>query len=89
VGYAVAAPVGAFLVLLWAVYAPITSGPVIRPAVILTAALVVLLLPLTAEFAGLALVIATIATVCSLVIVTTILSGVRQPTGDRSGRSRG
>jgi hypothetical protein len=82
----IAVPVGAFLILLWAVHASITSDPVIRPVVIVSAALVVLLLPLAVESTGLAFVIATVATVCSAVIMTTILSRAGQPTGDRSGR---
>jgi low temperature requirement protein LtrA len=72
VAYAVAVPVGAFLVLLWAVHAPIVARPVIRPAVILTAAVVVLLLPLAAGSAGLAVVVAAIALVVALVVVATI-----------------
>jgi low temperature requirement protein LtrA len=74
VAYAVAVPVGVFLLLLWAVHAPIVPRPVIRPAVILTAALVVLLLPLAADAVGLAAVVATIAAVVALVIGTTLLS---------------
>ena len=74
VAYAVAVPVGGFLLLLWAVHAPIVARPVIRPAVILTAALVVLLLPLAVGFAGLAVVVAAIAVTVALVIVTTLLT---------------
>ena len=77
IGYAVAAPVAAFLVLLWAAHVPILTSPVIPTPVILSAAVVVLLLPLATGLIGLALVIAAIATVCSLVIMTTILSSER------------
>ena len=53
VAYAVAGPGRrVFLVLLWAVHAPIVPRPVIRPVVILTAAAVVLLLPTTVGWAG-------------------------------------
>ncbi len=78
VGYAVAVPVGAFLVLLWAVHAPIVPRPVIRPAVILTVAAVVLLLPLAVGFAGLAVVVAAIATTVALVVVATLAAPFRR-----------
>jgi low temperature requirement protein LtrA len=74
VAYAVAVPVGVFLLLLWAVHAPIVPRPVIRPAVILTAALVVLLLPLAVGWVGLAGVVVTIAVVVALVIAATVVS---------------
>jgi low temperature requirement protein LtrA len=74
VAYAIAVPVGGYLVLLWAVHAPIVQRPVIRPAVILAAAAVVLLLPLAAGFAGLALVVAAIALAVALVVVATLLA---------------
>jgi hypothetical protein len=67
-------PVGVFLLLLWAVHAPILPRPVIRPAVILSAALVVLVLPLVVDLVGLAVVVATIAVVVALVIAATLLS---------------
>jgi low temperature requirement protein LtrA len=74
VAYAVAVPVGVFLVLLWAVHAPIVPRPVIWPAGILTAALVVLLLPFTVGWVGLAGVVVAIAVVVALVIVATLAS---------------
>jgi low temperature requirement protein LtrA len=85
IGYAVAAPVGAYLVLLWAVHVPIVSSPVIPTPVILSAALVVLLLPLAIGFIGLGLAIATIATVCSLVIMATMLTRSGHLSSERSG----
>jgi low temperature requirement protein LtrA len=82
VAYAVAVPVGAFLLLLWAVHAPIVPRPVIRPAVILTAAALVLLLPLGVGVVGLAAVIAAIAVTVALVIVATLrASSARQEAG--------
>ena len=72
IGYAVAAPVAVFLVLLWAVHAPIVSPLVIRPGVILGGAAVVLLLPLTVEATGVAFVVAAVAAVCAVVIVATM-----------------
>jgi low temperature requirement protein LtrA len=74
VAYAVAVPVGGFLLLLWAVHAPIVPRPVIRPVVILTAALVVLLLPLAVGLVGLAAVVAAIAGTVAVAIVTTLLT---------------
>jgi low temperature requirement protein LtrA len=71
-GYAVAIPVGVFLVLLWAVHLPIVTRLAIRPAVTLGGAVVILLLPLAAGVTGLAFVVATIAAVCALIIVATI-----------------
>ena len=73
-GYAVAVPLGAFLLLLWAVHAPIVPRPVIRPAVILTAAVVVLRLPIAVGRVGLAAVVAASAAVVALVVAATILS---------------
>jgi len=78
VGYAVAIPVGVFLVLLWAVHAPIVAQLTIRPAVMLGGAVVILLLPLAAAVTGLAFVVASIAAMCALIIVATIaLRGAR------------
>jgi low temperature requirement protein LtrA len=74
VGYAVAIPVSVFLVLLWGVHAPIVRRPVIPPVQILSAAAVIVLVPLVAELIGLAAVIAIIAGVCWTLVVTTILS---------------
>jgi hypothetical protein len=50
------------------------ARPVIRPAVILSAALVVLLLPFAVGLTGLAVVVAAIAGTVALVIVTTLLA---------------
>jgi low temperature requirement protein LtrA len=74
VAYAVAVPVGAFLFLLWAVHAPIVPRPVIRPAVILTAALVVLLLPAAVGVVGLATVVSAIAATVAVVVALTIVA---------------
>jgi low temperature requirement protein LtrA len=74
VGYAVAIPVGVFLVLLWAVHAPLVHRPVIPPVLILSAATAVVLLPLAAELVGLAGVVVTIAATCSALVVATILT---------------
>jgi low temperature requirement protein LtrA len=81
--YAVAIPVGVLLVLLWAVHVPIVPRPAIRPAVILSGAAVVLLLPLAAERTGPAFVIAMIAAACALMTMVTIVSPVKQDTHPR------
>ncbi|UFS59438.1 low temperature requirement protein A [Subtercola endophyticus] len=75
VAYAVAFPAGAFLVLLWAVHAPIVARPVIRPAVILVAAAVTLVLPLGAELVGLVAVVCCIAFVSAFVVTITLALG--------------
>jgi low temperature requirement protein LtrA len=74
VGYAVAIPVCVFLVLLWAVHAPIVRRPVIPPVLSLGAAGAVVLVPLAAEALGLAVVVATIAGICAVLVATTILT---------------
>jgi low temperature requirement protein LtrA len=86
VSYAVAIPVGLFLVLEWAVSA-IVGRSVIRPVVILSGAAVILLVPLAAEVTGVAGVVGAIAAVCALMIAATILMGraqdARRRTSDR------
>ena len=77
-GYAVAVPAGVFLVLLWAVHAVLGSRSQIRPAVILPAALVVLLLPLVAGATGVTVVVLLIALVCVAVVVITLADQLRR-----------
>lgn len=77
VAYAVAIPAGVFLVLLWAVHAPIVTKLVIRPVVILAAAVVTLLLPLAAEPLGIATSVAGMAVVAALVVTITIIEKTR------------
>jgi hypothetical protein len=78
VSYAVAIPVGVFLVLLWAVSAPIVGRLVVRPIVILSAVAVVLLVPLSAEVTGVPGVLEAIAAVCASMIAATILTDTSQ-----------
>ena len=73
VGYAVAIPVAVFLVLLWAVHAPLVQRLVIRPAATIGTSVVVLLLPLASGAVGLPVVVAGIAVACALVVVVTIV----------------
>lgn len=72
-GYAVAVPVAVFLVLLWAVYVPMVHRLVIRPEVTLAGVMMVLLLPLGTERAGLAFVVAGTAVVCAGMIAVTVV----------------
>ncbi|WP_312888477.1 low temperature requirement protein A [Nonomuraea rhodomycinica] len=72
--YAVAVPVGVFLVLLWLVHAAIADRPVVRPAVLLGGVAVVELLPLAAAPIGVAAVVAAIAGVCVLLIGAAVVT---------------
>ena len=76
--YAVALPVGAFLLLLWAVHAVLESRSQIRPAVILPAAVVVLLLPFTADTLGVPMLVVLIAAICVVVVVVTLADQARR-----------
>jgi low temperature requirement protein LtrA len=71
-GYAVAVPVGVFLVLVWAVHMPLVMRLAVRPAVMLGGAGLILLLPLAGTVTGLAFVVTSIAVVCALMIAATI-----------------
>jgi low temperature requirement protein LtrA len=71
--YAVAIPVALFLVLLWAVSAPIVGRSIVRPGVVLPGASVILLLPLWANAIGLPGAVAAIATVCASMVALTIV----------------
>jgi low temperature requirement protein LtrA len=73
VGYAVAIPVTVFLVLLWALHAPIVSRPVLRPATMLGGCLAILLIPLAAEPMSLPAVVAAIAITCASIVAVTIV----------------
>ena len=74
VGYAVAVPVAVYLVLYWAVHAPIVELPRVRPVLILGAAAVVLVLPLAGETLGATPVVAGIAVVSALVVAVTVVA---------------
>ena len=71
--YAVVVPVAVFLVLLWALHAPLVSRLVIRPIVLLPAAVLVLLLPLAAGPVGVTGVVVGTAVICALLITGTIV----------------
>jgi low temperature requirement protein LtrA len=72
VGYSVAIPVGVFLLLLSVLTGLIVARPGIRPPVIVSAAVIVLLLPLGSESMGSAATVAAIAVVCALVVAITL-----------------
>lgn len=71
-GYAVAAPAGVYLALLWAVNALVGAAPVLFPAAVPGCVIVVLALPLAAPWIGVAAVVGAIAAVCVLLVVVTI-----------------
>ena len=77
-GYAVALPVGIFLVLLWAVHAVLQSRSQIKPFVILPAAALVLLVPLLAETTGVTVVVVLVAALCVLVVAITLADQARR-----------
>lgn len=71
-GYAVAIPVGVFLILLWMAHALIEAERVIHPAAVLGSVTVILLLPLAAPRIGVAAVVAAIAAISVLLVAVTI-----------------
>jgi low temperature requirement protein LtrA len=80
-GYAIAVPTSVFLVLLFAIHAPLVPRLVIRPQLILPAAVAVLLVPLTAGSVGLPAVILGIAVICAALVALTLndqLRGVKR-----------
>ncbi|WP_222871387.1 low temperature requirement protein A [Nonomuraea sp. PA05] len=80
VAYAVAIPVGLFLLLLWVVHTPIEPESVIHPAVIAGCAVVVLVLPPAVTWIGVHGVATAIAAACVLAVAITIaLSPSREP----------
>ena len=87
VGYAIAVPVSVFLVLLWALHAPIVSRPVCRPTAMLGGGLVILLLPLAATWITLSAVVAAIAVTCASIVAITLLGDRRRQAVTRESRS--
>jgi low temperature requirement protein LtrA len=76
--YAVALPVGIYLLLLWGVHAVLHTGSEIRPAVILPAAALVLLLPLAADAVGVTALVVVIAGVSVMVVAVTLADQARR-----------
>jgi len=73
VGYALAIPVAAFLLLLWLLHAPIVKRVVIHPAATVGAVTLVLLAPLAAGAIGVVGVTVAIALVCIALLTVTIV----------------
>jgi low temperature requirement protein LtrA len=72
-GYAVAVPTAAFLVLLWVSHSPIVPRSRVRPSVLLGAAALVLLIPVTTARAGVGAIVALVALVAATTVVVTVL----------------
>jgi low temperature requirement protein LtrA len=72
VGYAIAIPVALFLLLTWALHAPIMPRPVLQPGLLLGSCLAILVLPAFADGVGVATVLASIAAVCAAVVAVTL-----------------
>ncbi|GAA4950312.1 low temperature requirement protein LtrA [Nonomuraea thailandensis] len=88
VAYAVAIPVGVFLLLLWTVHTPIEPESVIHPAVISGCAAVVLALPLAVPWIGVHGVATGIAAVCVLAVAITIAASPAREAAPGSGVRR-
>jgi low temperature requirement protein LtrA len=71
VGYALAVPVAAFLVLTWALHAPIAPRPVLRPRLVLGASALILVVPAFAGSVPAFAAPAAIASICALVVAAT------------------
>ncbi|MFI7708041.1 low temperature requirement protein A [Nonomuraea sp. NPDC049480] len=83
VGYAVAIPVGVFLMLLWMVHALVVAESVIHPVLLSLCAVVVGVLPLAVPWIGVHGVVAAIAVSCVLLVAVTIaVNHVRVPAPD-------
>jgi low temperature requirement protein LtrA len=87
--YAVALPVGLYLVLLWAVHAVLDTRSQIRPLVILPAAALVLLLPLAAGTLGVTTLVVLISLVCVLVVTLTLIDQARHARRAGTGHPSG
>jgi low temperature requirement protein LtrA len=72
VAYAIAIPVAAFLTLTWALHAPITPSPVLRPGLLLGTALAILVLPVLTEYTSLAAIVGCVALCCAAVVAITL-----------------
>ena len=88
VGYAIAVPVSVFLVLLWALHAPIVDRQVCRPTPMLGGGLVILLLPLAEPWIGLSAVVGAIAVACAAIVAITIRAEARHSGRTRADRPR-
>jgi len=77
VTFAVALPVAIFIVLLWALHAPLVERVVIHPVAIAIAAVLILLLPLVANELGIAATLVGITVITVALLVFTLVGGNR------------
>jgi low temperature requirement protein LtrA len=73
VGYAIAVPVAVFLLLTWALHAPIAPRPMLQPRLVLGSCLLILLVPAFADRLPVVVVLASIATICASVVAITLV----------------
>ncbi|MFD1528379.1 low temperature requirement protein A [Pseudonocardia aurantiaca] len=83
-GYAVAGPTAVFLALLWVSHAPILPRSRVRPSILLGAATLVLLAPVAAARAGVAVIIALVALITAAAVAMTV---VHSHTGSQAARA--
>jgi low temperature requirement protein LtrA len=72
VAYAIAIPVAVFLLLTWALYAPITPRPLVRPRVVLGGGVLILLVAAFAGTVGVVAAVAAIAAIAASVVAITL-----------------
>jgi len=78
VSFAVAVPVAVFLVMLWAVHAPIVDRVVINPFAIAVSAAVIVLLPLSAPAIGVAGALVAMVVVLAALLASTLVVEARR-----------
>jgi low temperature requirement protein LtrA len=81
IAYSVAVPVAVFLVLLWALHAPLVPEVVIQPLKTLIAVVLVLLLPLASPLIGLGGAIIGIAVVAAALVAATLVDRAVRASG--------
>jgi low temperature requirement protein LtrA len=72
VAYAIAIPVASFVALTWALHAPITPWPILRPWLMLGSCLVILLVPAFAGHVPMTAILASIAACCAALVAVTL-----------------
>jgi low temperature requirement protein LtrA len=81
-GYAVAFPTAAYLALLWVSHAPILPRSRVRPTVLLGAAALVLVAPLTVARAGLGAILALLALITAGAVAVPVVGGTVEVSRD-------
>ncbi|MFI6815586.1 low temperature requirement protein A [Nonomuraea sp. NPDC050328] len=84
IGYAVAIPAAGYLASLWAVHALAAGAPVVRAPALLLCLAALLLLPLTAAWAGVAAVVVLVALACVALLAATLWSVSRAVVTERA-----